>query len=135
VGTNFDYTNYSSYNLSISVGKEFQHQAGKRWIWYAGADVVPSIFRTQTEFFYNEQKTSTAKESGYGLSLMPMAGIRFDINAKLYIAAEANASLMYKSTSSTTTQHNPDETLRDITAKNFNFQLKPASGIFIFYRF
>src|SRR5688572_9721055 len=55
-GTNAVYNRSSNYNIGLYIGKEFQHQAGKRWIWYAGADFVPSIFREYNEGLVANQK-------------------------------------------------------------------------------
>jgi len=132
---NGSYTNSSSVVISLSVGKEFQQHLGEKWIWYYGVDVAPSFTQSHSEYIEHDEQRQSFKTSSYGIAARPFLGIRFAINSRLYLAAEASARLSYNKSSQLNKSYNPDQTLRDITSNNFDFSLNPASGIFIFYRF
>ena len=132
---NDNYSDASTLAVSLLIGKEFQEALGGRWMWYYGADLAPTFARQHLGFFANDQKTGSQTITGYGLSLRPFIGIRFNINSRIYLAAEANASLAYSVNNTLQKNYNPGETVKDLKTSNVNFGLDPASGIFIFYRF
>jgi hypothetical protein len=134
-GSNNPYTNSSNTSVELTLGKEFQQKLAGRWIWYYGLDMVPSFGAGKNEHFNNNEKTSLYKNSYIGISAKPLVGIRYNINARLYLSAEASAALRYSITKSVEKRYNPDETLRDVSGKNISFNISPASGFFIFYRF
>jgi hypothetical protein len=130
-----NYGDNSNIQISFSVGKEFQQRLGEKWLWYYGGDVVPSFFDNKSETFADNEMTQSNKSWGYRLTLRPILGIRFNITNRLYLAAEASASLSYGISKTLEKRYNPSATMRDLTQSNASLSLNPASGIFIFYRF
>ena len=148
---NQNYSQYSNYNFSISLGKEFQKQINKHWIFYYGVDIAPFILFTQVEYYFKESNTPNLgyylqnlnSTNIYGLKVIPFLGIRFNINERLYVATQANLflSLNKKSVS----QKSIDNS--NSSPGNYNYysnqksfyestvSITPASGIFFFYRF
>lgn len=146
-----NYNQYANYNFSISLGKEFQKQINKHWIFYYGVDIAPFIAFTQREYYAQESNTpnleyylqSSNSTNTYGLKVIPFLGIRFNINERLYVATQTN--LFISLTRKAATQKSLDNDNSSpgnynyySNQKNFNegtVNITPASGIFFFYRF
>lgn len=133
--TNSSFSDNSYGSIALTIGFEKQKVLGGKWMWYYGIDAVPSLSFNQSTSFNNNLKTGSTKNSSLGLGARPFLGIRFNINSRLYVAAEATAMLAYVSSKNVQKTYNPEQTVRDMTTSNVNFSLTPASGIFIFYRF
>jgi hypothetical protein len=130
-----NYNNTSSIGLSFSWGKEFQKKLSNHWTWYFGYDVIPSVSYHAINYYNSGDKVQQYRTSGIGVSGRPFLGIRFDINQRLYVAAEASASLSYSYNSMKVTAYNPENVLQDTDTNNLGLRMNGASGIFIFYRF
>ena len=146
-----NYAQYDNYNFSISLGKEFQKQINKHWIFYYGADLSPFIAFTQREYYAQDFTTPNLeyyllnrdRTNTYGLKVIPFLGIRFNINERLYVATQTNLFLTVNKKSVTV------KSIDNITSSpgNYNYfsneksfyggtvNIAPASGIFFFYRF
>lgn len=127
------YTSYA--NVSIMLGKEFQNSISSKWVWYYGADLVPSFTLTKSSVYYGVAKNQESDAKMYGLSVRPFLGIRFAINHRLYLSAEANLSAGYKRFVENQKYFNPDATDGHRSGDNIFFTMNPASGLFLYYRF
>jgi hypothetical protein len=131
-----DYSNNSFVAIGLSIGKEYQKHLSPKWIWYYGADLVPSFYSTNNESYIDNNISQTYFDSRFGLSARPFIGIRFNLHPRLYISAEANASLTYAWSKNIQKYYTPDETVaRDVHGNTLNLSVSPASGVFLFYRF
>ncbi len=114
-------------NIQLTLGKEFQSSITKHWLWYSGADISPFYQQSGNEF-NNQKNTNTS----YGLSLRPFLGLRFNINARLYVATEAGLGLTYGLTNITNTSNS---ITTESNGQQFSFGLNSASSLFLFYLF
>lgn len=130
-----NYNNTSATDLSFSWGVELQKSLSKHWVWYYGIDVIPSVSYYKINYFSGGNKYQDYRTIGGGISGRPFLGIRFDINPRLYLAAEASASLWYIYTSTKATAYNPEEVIQNTDTNNIGLRMRGASGIFLFYRF
>lgn len=146
-----NYNEFTIYNFSISLGKEFQKQINKHWIFYYGVDIAPFFAFTQIEYYAQEYNTpnleyyiqSLKSTNTYGLKVIPFLGIRFNINERLHVATQANLFLSFNKKS--VAQKSIDNS--NSSPGNYNYysnqksfyegtvNIAPASGIFFFYRF
>ena len=128
------------------MGKEFQKQITKRWIFYYGGDIAPFLDYGQARTFnfsitlpnFDYRLVNEGKFTSYGLRLLPFLGIRFAINERLYVATEASLklSLNNKDSYKKTLISSPDQYVE--LKNNFiesNITFNPAAGISVFYRF
>jgi len=136
-GSSVYYQN-DNYSLSISFGKEKQHQLSKRWIFYYGGDVAPFYnFSAQDYYSYNILQNKN-DEQNFGLRLSPFLGIRFQINDRLYVATEALLRVSYSRKEINSKSYDSNGIVNNESSKSFNnfrLQALPATGISIFYRF
>ena len=114
-------------NIQLTIGKEFQSSITKRWLWYSGADIAP-YFQLSGFELTNQKITNIS----YGLSLRPFLGLRFNINARLYVATEAGLGLTYGFTNNTNTNNS---VTNKSDGNQFSFGLNSASSLFLFYLF
>ena len=146
-----NYNEFILYNFSISLGKEFQKQINKRWIFYYGVDVAPFIAFTQMKYYIQDSNTpnleyhleSQNSTNTYGLKVIPFLGIRFAINERLYVGTQANLFLSLNRKD--VTKKSVDNSTSSPGAYNYysnqksfyegTVNITPASGIFFFYRF
>jgi len=122
-------------NVSLAIGKEFQRPINTKWIWYFGGDLVPSFWTNKNVNYQSGIKSYEYSYKSYGLSARPFLGIRFAINDRLYLSAEANVSLGYNRNSTKQRFFNPNQQEGNTTIDNFAFSMSPASGLFLYYRF
>jgi hypothetical protein len=132
-----NYVDQSSISLALSFGKEFQKNLDDRnkWIWYYGGDIIPNITYFNQDYYINNDKYQETTIKGFGLSARPFLGIRWNLNPRLYIAAEASASLGYSFRKNDSKLVNPETILQDTKSNNLGINMNGASGIFLFYRF
>lgn len=130
---------FQSVELNLIAGKEWQSILSKRWIWYGGADIIPQLTYSKAERVRTEIVEYQSFSTSYGISLRPFLGIRFAVSKRLYLSTEAflNANYSTKKYSDATYNVSTNEiiTQNSTTATNYSVKFKPASGIFIFYRF
>jgi hypothetical protein len=136
-----NYINSTSFNpnnsfvyVSVSLGKEFQKRITTKWVWYYGGDLIPSFANNESTSYQNDNLFYQSNYKSYGISARPFLGIRFDINPRLYLSAEANLSLGYSKSKSRQEYFNPDNIVEGST-NNYSLRASPASGLFLFYRF
>ena len=130
------YTNSSLVNVALTFGKEAQIPiAASRWIWYVGGDLIPFYQLSRSDTYQFNEKYLEYEYSSYGIGLRPFVGIRFDINERLYLSAEASVRLAYRHQSSFQKLTSQTDPVQDTEGNNVSFSLQPATGIFIFYRF
>jgi hypothetical protein len=120
-------------SLQLTLGKEFQRELTKHWIWYGGGDIIPSYSNS------NQQSTQTVNgpsikntQITYGLGLRPFLGLRFNINSRLYVATEASLNLSYSNYS---TSSSDGVNTNESSGNRFNLGSSPAAGLFLFYIF
>jgi hypothetical protein len=130
-----NYNNSDQYDFSLSIGKEFQKNITDKWIWYSGGDIVPSFSYHATDYFSGVTKTYAYKTTYIGLALRPFLGIRYNINSRLYLSAEASLQAKYSYGKEYET-YAPNNTVQtDARGSRISLSLSPASGLFLFYRF
>ncbi|MFN8337068.1 MAG: hypothetical protein U0U09_18190 [Cyclobacteriaceae bacterium] len=129
-----DYSTANQIDLGIVIGKEFQQKIGKSWVWYYGVDVIPGLSYYKYESYLNKDQTSGLKRTSVGFIGRPFLAVRFDINARLYVSAEASFNINYRYSKTTLYFFNPDST-EHLDGHGLALNTTPASGIFIFYRF
>ena len=129
-----NYANSSSADIYLTIGKEFQHQINK-WVWYGGGDLQPHYSFNNTGYYSNSVKTSTNKNSALGIGLRPFLGIRYNINSRLYLAAEAGFNINYNHTRNYYKNENTNTVTLDTKGNNLFLTMSSASGLYIFYRF
>ena len=129
------FSDYSPAYLGLVIGMEKQHQLDKRWVWFYGGDFVPYYSFTNTDSFANGELYWEEETKEFGLGMRPFLGIRFDINARLYLSAEANILLSYARTKNFASNVNDPVPTRDIEGATFIVTASPASGLFLYYRF
>ncbi len=146
-----NYSQFTSYNFSFSLGKEFQKQLNKRWIFYYGADIAPFVLFYKIQSYVQDSNTpnldnyltNSNSTNSFGLKVIPFLGIRFNIHERLYVATQTNLFLSLNRKVST--QKSIDNS--NSSPGNYNYyssqrifnegsvNISPASGIFFFYRF
>ena len=132
------YYQYDNYSLSISFGKEKQHQLSKRWIFYYGGDVAPFYKFYGQDYYSNNTLQNKNKDQDFGLRLSPFLGIRFQINDRLYVATEALLRISYSRKEIGSKSYDSNGVMYAESSNafnNFRLQPLPATGISIFYRF
>ena len=128
-------SNYqSSSSFSPSVGIELQKHFEKKWMFYGGGDVRGILSWSRSENISNNLKTNELLGSQKGLSLSPFIGLRFNVLDQLYFATEANLTLNYFESISTS-RDLVSGTSATNKAYSHNAALAPAVGLFCFYRF
>lgn len=124
--------------LKLSLGEEFQRKLTRYWTWYGGGDIIAGYSRETIE---SPGSTTPKKtETAYSGALRPFLGIRFDINSRLYLSAEASLSFEYSNSKSSRTEmfSTPSGGIgieTSYTRNRFTILTSPAAGIFFFYRF
>jgi hypothetical protein len=131
------YNQQDQYEISLSFGKERQNQITKNWIFYYGGDLEPFYRYYQQQYYALNQLSSNYGNSDVGVRAAPFMGIRFQINERLYISTESRLLLSYsrKKIFDKTYDNGNQVSERNNHFNNFRFQVSPASGIFLFYRF
>lgn len=131
---------YSTVNLEITIGREFQKPINQKWTWYYGVDLIPFYSLSEDKTFFNYTAPGAMRESentSYGLQLRSFLAIRFNINERLYLSAEASARVGYSRRSSYTSAPDYQNALSITETQGHGvfFSASPASGIFLNYRF
>jgi hypothetical protein len=129
------YYNTSVGSLYLTIGKEYQKPIDKRWTWYFGGDSVPFFSFNNQDLYQSGNLYSESESSSVGVSLRPFLGIRFNLNPRLYLSAEANVGLTYAYTKNMVQYVDTIEPFVDRVSNNFSFTTNPASGLFLYYRF
>lgn len=129
------YFNTSAGTLSLAIGKEYQKPIDKRWVWFFGGDSVPFFTFNNQDYYQNGDLNSESESSSVGVSLRPFLGIRFNLNSRLYLSAEANVGLQYAYQKNMVQYADTVEPYVDSQSNNFSFTMNPASGLFLYYRF
>lgn len=134
VGSTY-YFNTSAASLYLTIGKEFQKPIDKRWTWYYGGDVVPFFAMNNQDYYQGGNLSSETESNSAGVSLRPFLGIRFNLNPRLYLSAEANLGLQYAYRKNYIQYTGNAEPAVDNSNNNISFTMNPASGLFLYYRF
>ncbi|MBN8652982.1 MAG: hypothetical protein J0L67_16230 [Cytophagales bacterium] len=138
-GANYSgYTEGSNYTLRAFVGKEKQEQISKYWIFYYGSDLGVSYLYNYNGYANNSIISNESTIYDIGGFLTPFLGIRFQINERIYIATEASLQATYAKRFANWKTYDGNGDLDTETKNefnNFSFNLRPAAGIFFFYRF
>lgn len=61
--------------------------------------------------------------------------IRYNINTRLYVSAEASINLSYTRNKQFTEYTQNEDLNRDTESNRISFYANPASGLFLYYRF
>jgi hypothetical protein len=120
-------------SIQLTLGKEFQRELTKHWMWYGGGDIIPSYSYSyqQTAQTINGPDIKNTQISS-GLGLRPFLGLRFNINPRLYLATEASLNLSYSNYSTTSSD---GVKTNESSGNRFNLGSSPAGGLFLFYLF
>jgi hypothetical protein len=134
------YTNQSDIDIALTFGKEKQSNINKHWVFYYGGDLVPFLIQSRFQDYNNNHLSWDYYSQNFGIGLRPFLGIRYAINSKLYVSAEASLSMRYGYSTrlNKSFTYNPDQVVyvqTDSKGNNISAHLYPASGIFLFYRF
>jgi hypothetical protein len=132
---NTSYNEGSFIQFDLTIGKEKLNDLGGKWVWYHGGDLLPGFQFSNSENYTNDQKINASTITTYRFGIRPFLGLRFNVNPRLYISAEASAQLTYSRSKNANKNYNPEQNMRESTTDNIAFNLNPASGLFIFYRF
>lgn len=132
--SNYNYTSDASF--SAVVGKEFQKEINKNWVWYFGGDIVPTIGYYDYEYRSSNDYRQTVNTKSVGLGFKPFLGIRFNINSRLYLSTEFSFGPSYSYTWTKREEGYPGNISNtDVEVGRFNFSMSPAYGLFLYYRF
>ena len=137
-GNNPNYNINNTFNISPRIGKEWQFTAGKKWLWYCGADIRFSILNIASETYTNNLPVSNLRATRYGIALSPFLGLRFIVSQRLYLATEGNLNIGYfSSKNKNITYDNSGAPIltQDYTVNSVMVNAGSAVGIFVFYRF
>lgn len=129
------YFNTSAGTLSLAIGKEYQKPIDERWVWYFGGDSVPFYTFNNQDYYQGGDLNAETESSSVGVSLRPFLGIRFNLNPRLYLSAEANVGLQYAYQKNMVKYTGTSDPYVDSQSNNFSFTMNPASGLFLYYRF
>jgi hypothetical protein len=129
-----NYINSTNADIYLTIGKEFQRQINK-WVWYGGGDLQPHYSFNNSSYYSSTVKTATNKNYTLGIGLRPFLGVRYNINSRLYLAAEAGFNLNYNHTRNYYKNENTKIVTQDTKGNNLLLTMSSASGLYIFYRF
>ena len=124
-----------------SWGIEKRKPAAEKWVFLYGADAIAELSRYRTEQVdsYNPEteRIRTTERYTYGAGIRPFIGISYFISPRLYLSTEASASLSgsWSSIKGTDTHYNNTPRNLDDDAWRFALGFRPASAIFVYYRF
>lgn len=151
-GSNSNYlvqksTNYFAQAL---IGYEWQKELNKRWTFYYGIDAGAGYSRYKSEYDFTNYTPNQFETYGFGYGkgasqyyiLQPMAGIKFNLTSRLYLATETNIALTYSRSQHKNVQTNftgdqsPVTTESPgFTASSTNLRYSPLSNIQFVYKF
>ncbi len=143
------YNNFSL-GMTANVGREYSKGLSKRWIATAGADLVAGYgyARFHMEGATNSipsgelaRKVRTDVDRMHSFALAPFVGIRYSLHKRVYVAAEATASLAFRrlsykisgSTIGLTTGERTDALGGNTRYNLLNVAFKPISQIALYY--
>lgn len=127
-----------NYDFQATFGKEWQKQITRLWIFYYGGDLGVTYNNYQSDYYNNSVASNESQSVSFGGLAAPFLGIRFQINERLYLATEASLRMMYTRKNADWKVYNYEGVLIDESQADFNelnFTARPASGIFVYYRF
>lgn len=130
-----NYNDASTANISLAIGKEYQVPIDKHWTWYYGGDITPFIILSTQKSYDRGDLYYSAENNSFGVGLRPLLGIRFNINPRLYLSAEANVMLQYARKRDYGKFESADSPYVDTSSNNIVFNMSPATGLFLYYRF
>lgn len=154
-GTSNDFEYYkmkhSNLYLQALIGYEWQNNFSKRCTFYYGADAGIGFgkgsnnydfdnFTPNSAGSYSFQRSSTSYQN---YLLKPMAGIKFNLNSKLYLSVESSFNLIYfRNTTKdfvitfTENQNEPLTTEQKPNSnQSFDMSFSPISNIQLVYKF
>src|SRR5688572_25647636 len=115
VGYNFITMKQSFYYVEAMFGHEWQKELSRRWTFYYGADAGVGFSKSNIEYDISNFKPNGIYNFGYGdistktYMLQPMAGIKFNLHSRLYLATETSISLNH----SRSTHHSYEVTISE----------------------
>ncbi len=134
--TSSNYNYSSDVYFSAVVGKEFQKEINKNWIWYFGGDIVPTFRYYDYEYKSSSDYQQTENTKSASLGFMPFLGVRFNINSRLYLSTEFSFGPTYSYSWTKREDGYPANMVTsDQEVGRFNFSMNPAYGLFLYYRF
>lgn len=131
---NANYDENTDADIELSLGKERQKPINEKWTWFYGGDVLPFYSLSRSQVFQNGQKVMTGQSSSAGLGLRPFIGVRFNVNTRLYLSAEASVNARYAYTKNSQDYVQPGWTDDDKEIHRISFFAYPANGLFLYYR-
>jgi hypothetical protein len=142
---NVDFNNsssQSSFSLSPSVGIEKRLVLSNSWQFLYGGDASISYTYYKSEqrninsSDFSEWLRETEKTT-YGGALRPFIGISYFITPRLYVATEASLQLSVSKVHNWGNEEDYNNFIRQYSEDTWNKSLimRPASNIFVYYRF
>ncbi|HEX8041168.1 MAG TPA: hypothetical protein VF490_18600 [Chryseosolibacter sp.] len=131
---NANYDENTDADIELSLGKERQKPINERWTWFYGGDALPFYSLSRSDVFQNGQKLLTGQSATIGLGLRPFVGVRFNINARLYLSAEASLNARYSYTKNSQDYVQQGWTDEDKEIHKISLYANPATGLFLYYR-
>ena len=128
------YSEYSRLNIRLNVGREIQTAINEKWVWFYGGDFIPFYSFDNRQYFQDGQETSINESSGFGIALRPFIAIRYNINPRIYLSAEASVNVSYVRRFSFTEYPQTGIIADDSSGNSFSIAAHPANGLFLFYR-
>ncbi len=137
--------------LQTLIGYEWQRQVGNKWTLLYGTDAGFGYGKNSSDYDFEDVRPTPGtfstfqnyKASTQTYILKPMAGIKFDVNPRFYLALESSLSLNYIrkkdktfETSFPEGQSEPvTKELRNANTRSFNMNFSPVSNIQLGYKF
>ena len=128
------YSENSHLSIRLNIGREVQEPINEKWVWFYGGDLIPFYSSSNRRYFQDVQETSIIESSGFGIALRPFIGIRYNINRRIYLSAEASINVSYIRRFSFTEYPQTGIIADDSAGNNFSIAAHPANGLFLFYR-
>lgn len=149
------------YRIGLSVGKEWQFPVFQKGYGYFGADLEGNLkFKLKTEeslYFLPIDEVYfqriSQKENSFSVALLPFFGIGIKISNRFFVTSEIRINASWSSSHSTkesalkflrsgnedfdfSNDFGPSTPLEpELTVREFAFEFRPYTGIFLNYRF
>lgn len=126
-----------------SIGFEKRKKLAPDWKLFYGADamlyatIVTNQWKSRFPSIQPNPYLGTEKYFSAGLGIRPFVGISYSISPRLYVATEASGNISTTFGKHFSERSQPDgQVLKaESTVWNANLSLRPASAIFVYYRF
>jgi hypothetical protein len=130
-------------NFVPSIGVEKRKKLAPNWNLFYGADamlyasIIIDQWKPNPTFTEPYHYLGTEKYYSAGLGTRPFVGISYSISPRLYVATEASGNISTIFGKRFSERYQPDGLVlkTERTIWNADLSLRPASAIFVYYRF